>query len=158
MTDLAPPLAVGDTMPDLALRGPDGTPASLRGVAAGRAVVVYFMRTSTCPVCHRHVAALVEAAEAGRLGDVAVLVLVPGDADDAAHVRRRVPSAFADVWATGTGHAEAGLGRFLTLQHSGVFLLAADGAVRYRRSAAVPTQSFDLRELVGALEAERVDG
>lgn len=152
MTDLAPPLALGDAMPDIALQRPDGTPASLHDVVTGRRAVVYFMRTSTCPVCHRHVSALVDAAEAGRLGGPAVHVLVPGEAEDAAHVRRRVTSSAVEVWATGTGHAEVGLGRFLALQHSGVFLLAEDGAVRYRRSAAVPTQSFDLRELLAAVD------
>lgn len=152
MTD-AEPVAIGTPMPDLTLQAPDGTGTRLRDVSGGRGAVVYFMRTSTCPVCHRHVAALVDAAEAGRLGDLAVHVLAPGDADDAAHVRRRAPSPVVDVWATGTGHAEVGLGRFLALQHSGVFLLADDGTVRYRRSAAVPTQSFDLRELLVAVDA-----
>ena len=154
MTDLAPPLAIGDPMPDIVLRRPDGSDARLRDVVVGSGSLVYFMRTSTCPVCHRHVAALVDAAEAGRFGDRAVHVLVPGEPDDAAYVRSRVPSPAVTVWSTGTGHAQAGLGRFLTLQHSGVFLLADDGAVRYRRSAAVPTQSFDLRELLVAVEAD----
>lgn len=153
MTDLAPPLAVGDAMLDIALRRPDGTAAGLREVVAGRAAVVYFMRTSTCPVCHSHVAALVRAAEARRLPGAAVHVLVPGEPSDAADVRRRIPSRAVAVWATGTGHAEAGLGRFLALQHSGVFLLDAAGGVRYRRSAALPTQSFDLGELLTALAA-----
>lgn len=152
MTDTAPPLAVGDAMPDIALRHPDGTAAGLRDVVAGRASVVCFMRTSTCPVCHSHVAALVRAAESGRLPAAAVHVLVPGPPADAADVRRRVPSPAVGVWATGTGHAQVGLGRFLALQHSGVFLLDAGGAVRYRRSAAVPTQSFDLGELLTALD------
>lgn len=154
MTDVAPPLAVGETMPDIALRRPDGTGAGLRDVVAGRASVVYFMRTSTCPVCHSHVAALVRAAEAGRLPGAGVHVLVPGDPSDAAEVRRRVPSPAVVVWATGTGHAEVGLGRFLALQHSGVFLLDAAGGVRYRRSATLPTQSFDLGELLAAFAAE----
>ena len=153
MTDLAPPLAPGDLMPDLTLTAPDGSPGSLHEVRAGRAAVVYFMRTSTCPVCHRHVAELVRLAESGRVGDRAVLVLAPGGAGEAAEVRRRVPSSAVEVRATGDGHAAAGFGRFLALQHSGVMALDAEGVVEYRRSAAVPLQSFDAAELLATISA-----
>lgn len=151
MTDVAAAVEVGERLPDLRLVDASGVTATLHDVRAGRPAVVYFMRASTCPVCHRHLAVLVDLAEGGALGDSAVLVLTPGDTGDVAGVRRRAPSGAVDVRATGEGHAEVGLGRFLALQHSGTFLLDAAGTVTYRRTAAVPLQSFDRSELLDAL-------
>lgn len=151
MTEVAAAVEVGHLLPDLRLTDGSGAAASLHGVRAGRPAVVYFMRTSTCPVCHRHLEALVGLAEGGALAGHAVLVLTPGDAADVATVRRRAPSRAIEVRATGEGHAEVGLGRFLALQHSGSFLLDAHGTVRYRRTATLPTRSFDRTELLDAL-------
>src|SRR5690349_1897117 len=82
--------------------------------------------------------ALAGLAARGVLG-VPALLVVPGTAQEAARLAARVPEASAadgvSAWASGTGHAEAGLGTFLTLQHSGTFLVDADGMIRYRRTA-----------------------
>lgn len=142
---------VGTRLPDIELVGPDGTVATLAGVRDGRAAVVYFMRSSTCPVCHRHVATLVDLATSGRLGDRALVVLAPGDAADAATVRARHASPLAGVHATGAGHAQVGLGVFLALQHSGVLVVDDDGVVTYRRTGAVPVGNLDPAELLAAL-------
>lgn len=146
------PVATGELLPDLALVAPDGTPVTLTTLRAGRPAVVYFMRSSTCPVCHRHVATLLELAGSGRLGDRALVVLAPGGAPEAATVRGRHPSPRAEVHATGDGHAQAGLGVFLTLQHSGVVVLDGAGTVTYRRTGAVPVGNLDVNELHAALQ------
>jgi hypothetical protein len=45
-----------------------------------------------------------------------------------------------------------GLQRTLVLQHSGIVLVDAAGAVRYRRAAALPTGSFDGTALQAAID------
>ena len=140
--------SVGTLMPDLRLVRPDASETSLHDVVGGVPALVYFMRTSTCPVCHGHLRALTRLAESGAFGGTRVVVVTPGGADEAAEVVRRAPSPDFVVVASSDGHAEVGLGVFLTLQHSGTFLLDSAGVVTYRRSAAVPLRSFDEREVL----------
>lgn len=147
----------GTPMPELGLRGPDGQGAGLSQVRAGRPAVLYFLRSTGCPVCVRHARGLVALAAEGGLGPgVPVLLVVPGGPDEAAGLRRKVPvgkeiDGLVSAWASGAGHATAGLGRFLALQHSGTFVLDPAGLVRYRRTAVLPTQSFSRPELLEAL-------
>lgn len=140
-----------DLLADIAVESNDGTPSTLPAVRSGDPAVVYFLRSSTCPVCASHVRALLGLQASGELAGRRLLLVVPGGAQEAAHVATRHALADGTVWASGTGHAEAGLGRFLALQHSGVLVLDPTGAVTYRRTAAVPTQSFDRRALLAAL-------
>lgn len=143
---------VPDLLPDFPVQAPDGATSTLHAARAGRPAVVYFLRSPTCPVCASHIRALLAMQAAGQLAGRDLLLVVPGGADEAAHVAARHPTAAkGSVWASGTGHAQAGLGRFLTLQHSGVLLLTGEGDVAYRRTAAVPTQSFDRQALLTAL-------
>lgn len=143
--------SIGGRMADIRLVRADGSATSLHATVAGAPAVVYFMRTSTCPVCHGHLRALTRLTESGALGGMRVVVVVPGGAAEAAEVVRRAPSSALEVLASLDGHAQVGLGVFLALQHSGTFLLDADGVVTYRRSGAVPLMSFDERELLDRL-------
>lgn len=144
--------AVGTAMPDIDLVGPDGRTATLHGLRSGHRAVVYFLRAATCPVCVRHANALTGLASSGQLGDDVRLVLVaPGDATEAAVLAPRVPAAPDGVWASGAGHAAAGLGTFLSLQHSGTFAVETDGTVLHARTATLPPQSLSRRELLHAL-------
>jgi Redoxin len=142
---------VGTVMPDLALVDRDGAQTTLADVRAGRPAIVYFLRAASCPVCVRHARELAALADRDALGDRTVVLVVPGGAPEAAEVARRVPSSRVASWASGEGHAAAGLGSFLTLQHSGTFALSATGAVVYRRTSLLPTGSFSGRDLLDAL-------
>lgn len=143
--------AAGATLPDLPLIAPDGAASTLHAARDGRRALVLFMRSSTCPVCHAHVREIVRLAEEGDLRGAAFLLVTPGEADEARTVRERVRSDIAEVWASGRHHADVGLGTFLTLQHSGSFVLDADGTVRYSRASALPTGSFSRVEALEAL-------
>jgi peroxiredoxin len=144
-------------MPELGLLGPDGQGASLSQVRAGRPAVLYFLRSTGCPVCVRHARGLVAlAAECGLGPGVTVVLVVPGGPGEAAGLRRKVLAGEGgegpvSAWASGAGHAAAGLGRFLAFQHSGTFVLDPAGLVRYRRTAVLPAQSFSRPELLEAL-------
>jgi peroxiredoxin len=136
---------LGSIMPDIALTEPDGSAHSLRALTSGRRSLVFFMRAATCPICNAHV----KAIAALELKDTAIVVVTPGTARDAASVAAKTT---LQVLASGEhGHAEAGLGRFLGLQHSGTFVLDADGRVLAARTATLPTGAFDKSEVLALL-------
>jgi peroxiredoxin len=141
-------------MPDVALTATDGSASTLLDEVAGSPALVFFMRSSTCPVCLAHSRAIVGMLEAGELPDHRFVLIAPGGAAEAAQVEKSVASPPAVVRASGEGHRDVGLGRFLMLQHSGSFLLDADGRVRYSRTGTLPTQSFSADEIRAALAAE----
>ena len=142
---------VGTVMPDLALRDATGRATTLSAVRQGEAAVVFFLRAASCPVCIRHARSLTELADEGRLGNRSVLLVVPGGPAEAAALASRVPSSRVTTWASGNAHASAGLGSFLSLQHSGTFAVTASGAVVYRRTSVLPTGSFSAKELLAAI-------
>lgn len=137
---------------DLTVLDGDGsqvTVADLRGPA--RAVVLYFMRTGTCPVCLHHARAL--ARQDLPALDVRPVVVVPGPAAHSARVRRLVGAGATVVSSVDAqAHQAGGLHKTLMLQHSGVVLVDAAGVVRYRLASALPTGSFDGPALRAAVE------
>jgi len=142
---------IGTVMPDLSLISPDGDRTSLHAVRGGAAAVAYFLRASDCPICQKHARSLAELAESGHLGGASVILIAPGGLDEARAVAAKVPSPAVTAWASGTGHAAAGMGVFLSIQHSGTFLIAADGTVEYRRTSALPPMSMNRKELLEAI-------
>jgi peroxiredoxin len=137
---------------DLTVLAGDGsrvTVADLRDQA--RAVAMYFMRTGTCPVCLHHARAFAGQDLLGQ--GVRPVVVVPGAPEHSARVRRVVGDRATVVSSADTeAHQAAGLHRTLILQHSGVVLVDAAGAVRYRLVSALPTGSFDGPALRAAVE------
>lgn len=78
--------------------------------------------------------------------------MTPGDAKDVATVTSKLPKAAVTVVATGTESRSAvGLSSFLTMQHSGTFVLSATGRVLAQRTATMPTASFSRSEALAAL-------
>ena len=143
--------AVGSTMPDIPLTSESGASAHLADVIAGSRSVIFFMRSASCAICLGHVQSLTSMAAAGALDGARVVVVVPGGAAEAARVATRVPAGTATVYASGDEHASVGLGKFLVLQHSGTFVVDANGSILSVRAAAVPTNSFSRDEVLSAL-------
>ena len=142
---------IGTVMPDLDLVSPNGDRTSLQAVRGRGTSIAYFLRASTCPICLRHARSLAELAESGNLGGATVILIAPGDLDEAREVAAAVPSPAVTAWASGTGHATAGMSVFLSVQHSGTFLIAADGTIKYRRTSALPPMSLNRKELLEAI-------
>jgi peroxiredoxin len=143
--------AVGITIPDIVLTSPDRKRSRLSAVQDGARAVVFFMRAADCPLCLAHVRRINRMIDDGELRGAKFIVVAPGDAEDAKKAERRIASSNASVWASGTQHADVGLGKFLLLQHSGTFLVDHSGIVEYSKTAAMPTGSFSHAELVAAL-------
>lgn len=144
--------AVGTIMPDIAFTDANGAAVTLGELTAGRRALVYFMRAATCQFCNAHVQKISGMVAAGELADVAVVIVTPGDAKDVATVTSTLPKAAVTVVATGTESRSAvGLSSFLTMQHSGTFVLSATGRVLAQRTATMPTASFSRSEALAAL-------
>ncbi|GHG50959.1 MULTISPECIES: redoxin domain-containing protein [Amycolatopsis] len=145
-------LETGSPAPQLVLEDTDGRPVRLPG---DHAVLLYFMRSTTCPVCRRHVRALVEDATLAAAG-VRVLIGVPEDRETAAAWRAKHEIPFPVVTGRrGTPHELVGLGRavFGALQRSGSILVDAQGVVRHAHSATLPTGSYDRAGIAAAVAA-----
>ena len=141
--------ALGDTLPNIPLIDGSGTSSRMMDELGAGGAVVFFMRTSTCPICRAHVRELQRMSDAGMLRGARAVVVAPGGADEAAVVARHTTLR---VFASGEHHRDVGLGRFLTLQHSGTFVVDAAGRVFAQRASALPTASFSRREILSALE------
>lgn len=140
--------ALGDTLPNIPLVDAAGGTSRVMDGIGDHGAVVFFMRTSTCPVCRAHVRELQRMSDAGLLRGASAIVITPGGAVEAAAVARRTTLR---VFASGERHRDVGLGRFLALQHSGTFVVDASGRVLAQRASALPTSSFSRREILSAL-------
>ncbi|MEO6532320.1 MAG: hypothetical protein ABIO06_01975 [Pseudolysinimonas sp.] len=146
-----PPVpTAGETMPILPLIAPDGGQSTLSEAQGGRRSVVLFMRASDCPICVAHGRTILRMQAAGELGDAGAIFVTPGGSAEATSARRRLGSGAA-VFASGDHHADIGLGRFLTIQHSGTFVLDEHGRVLDAVTSTLPTGAFSKARALAAL-------
>jgi peroxiredoxin len=143
--------AVGTRIADIPVIDEAGTRSRLSDVIGGGAAVLFFMRAADCPVCLAHARSLGKMIASGDLDDARVIVIAPGDAGDARKARARIASPRIEVRASGNHHADMGLGKFLALQHSGTFVIDADGVVLSAVTSALPTASFSKAKVLAAL-------
>ncbi|MFF0547018.1 peroxiredoxin family protein [Nocardia thailandica] len=147
-------LETGVPAPDLRATDTAGATFSLadrRGVAP---VLIYFARSTGCPVCAAHVRDL--ARRQGEFAGVEVVVAVPEDQAAARAWRERHALPFTVLTGDdGAAHASIGLRRtmFGSMQQSGTVLVDAAGVVRYVRTATLPTGGYDRRETTEAVAA-----
>ncbi|MFG2004039.1 peroxiredoxin family protein [Spirillospora sp. NPDC048911] len=146
-------LETGSLAPEVALEDTDGQTVRLGN---GHAVLIYFMRSTSCPVCNRHVHDLVQRRD--EFEDVQVLIAVPADRQEAAawKAKRRVPFPVV-VGRRGTPHESIGLTRkvFGALQQSGSVLIDSQGVIRHAHSATLPTSGYDKKGITAAIQALR---
>ena len=151
MTTLARPLAAHDTFPALALVTPTGEQTTWAHVRSPESTVVYFMRSSTCPVCHHHVRQLGSATVNGSPLAARTVIVVPGSAAEAAAVEQRHPALAGRIFASDDAHARVGLFVKMGLQQSGNFVVDPHETVTYAKWAAIPVGTFTERETIAAL-------
>ena len=146
-------LETGSPAPDLELQDTDGHAVRLSDYKG--AVLIYFMRSASCPVCNRHVQDLARTAFAV---DVQVIIAVPEGRPEAAawKAERRVPFPVL-IGRQGTPHEVVGLSRkvFGSLQQSGSILIDSQGIIRHAHGATLPTGGYDKKGITAAVEALR---
>lgn len=145
------PLKTGETLPALDLVATDGSAFEIEPLLTAGSLVVYFMRTPTCPVCHSHLRQMGRARIDGHPLVDRLLVIVPGDARDAASVARRRAELSGRIVASTTAHAAVGLFTRAALQQSGTFVVGSDSTVLSARFSTVPLGAYDEGEVTAAL-------
>jgi peroxiredoxin len=147
-------LKTGSTFPDIALEDTTGRPVHVKDYRGKDNVLLFFMRSTSCPVCNRHVTDLTRRSADLAADQVQVLVAVPEGREQAAAWQARRGLPFPVVTGRqGTPHEAIGLTRkvFGALQQSGSVLIDLDGIIRHAHSATMPVSSYDKRGITQAI-------
>ncbi|MEN3280584.1 MAG: hypothetical protein V7607_1724 [Solirubrobacteraceae bacterium] len=134
-----------------------GAPTTVRELAGGRDVLVYFMRTFTCPPCRGHVRQLGSAQPLLRAAELAVVVVGPGNPDEADTLRDHlhVPFPVAADRERRVFRA-AGLERGIAgLQRSGAVAYDLDGRELFAHRTTLPIRAPDLDRLLATVRGRR---
>ncbi|MCG5218361.1 peroxiredoxin family protein [Streptosporangium sp. KLBMP 9127] len=154
-------LETGSPAPDVVLEDTDGKTVRLSDYQGRHAVLIYFMRATSCPVCNRHVQDLIRRRDEFAADDVQVLVAVPEDRQAAAawKAKRQIPFPVL-IGRHATPHEVIGLSRkvFGSLQQSGSILIDSQGIVRHAHGAAMPTSGYHRKGITAAVQALRTGG
>lgn len=145
--------AIGDILPNAAVTRADAADQTkavrLHDAIGPEGALVYFMRTSSCPICQQHLRTMVRMVQAGELSGLPVVVVVPGRPSDAEKIQQRFGAQLTIVSST-AAHAAMGLFVKVGLQQSGTFIVDRNGRVTSQRVATMPTQGFNKEEATRA--------
>ncbi|ACZ83782.1 peroxiredoxin family protein [Streptosporangium roseum] len=154
-------LETGSPAPDVVLEDTDGKTVRLSDYQGRHAVLVYFMRATSCPICARHVQDLIQRRDEFAAGNIQVLVAVPEDRQAAAawKAKRQIPFPVL-IGRRTTPHEVVGLSRkvFGSMQQSGSVLIDSQGIVRHAHGATMPTSAYDRKGITAAVQALRTGG
>jgi peroxiredoxin len=147
-------LDVGKVAPTLTLESSDGSAVRLEDFRGTSSVLIYFMRTTTCPVCNGHVKALI--ARSAEFADAKVTVLIAVPEGRAAAAEWKAENAIPFDVVTGEGgtpHESVGLNKrvFGAVQQSGSILIDRHGVIRHAHAATFPPAAYDKKGLDAAL-------
>ncbi|MBV9844578.1 MAG: peroxiredoxin family protein [Kutzneria sp.] len=148
-------LEAGSVAPCVALEDTTGTVVNLSDYHDKQSVLLYFVRSVSCPVCTRHVKDLVRSRARFAAVGVEVLIAVPEDRGAAAAWKAKNGIPFLVVTGRrGSPHEAFGLARklFGSMRQSGSVLIDPHGVVRHSHSATVPTGSYDRKAVAAAIE------
>ncbi|NUT99520.1 MAG: peroxiredoxin family protein [Saccharothrix sp.] len=147
-------LTPGSAAPEMVLQDTTGHPVRLSDHVGKHAVLLYFMRSTTCPLCNRHVQDLATEADRYAAAGVHVLIAVPEDRETAAAWKSKRGLKLTVLTATdGTPHEMVGLSRkvFGSMQQSGSVLIDPDGIIRHAHGSTLPTNSYDKKGITAAI-------
>ncbi|MEV5570821.1 redoxin domain-containing protein [Spirillospora sp. NPDC052269] len=151
-------LGTGSPAPNVLLEDTDGRAVSLTGLEVDRAALVFFMRSTSCPICNRHVQDLVRSRDAFAADGVQVLVAVPEDRTAAAawKAKRGIPVPVL-VGRGGVPHENFGLAKkmFGSMWQSGSVLIDAQGVIRHAHGSTMPTGAYDKKGIAEAVRQLR---
>ncbi|MFC9896272.1 peroxiredoxin family protein [Nocardia sp. NPDC127579] len=144
-------LTSGTRLPRIELEDTAGRPWERAG-----SVLLYFMRSTSCPLCNRHVRDLVARRDHFAGSGIDIAVVVPEDRATAVawKAERGIPFPVL-VGPAGSPHESIGLTRkmFGSMQQSGTVLVGPDGVVRHAHGATLPAAAYDRKGIDAAVEA-----
>ena len=154
-------LETGSPAPDVVLEDTDGQAVRLSDYQGNHALLIYFMRSTSCPVCNRHVQDLIRRRDELAADNVRVLVAVPEDRRAAAEwkAKRQIPFPVL-TGRRSTPHEMIGLSRkvFGSLQQSGSVIVDSQGVIRHAHGATLPTSGYRRKAITTAVQALRTHG
>ncbi|MFE3023341.1 peroxiredoxin family protein [Nocardia tengchongensis] len=151
-------LTIESAVPNLELVDTTGQSWRLSDDRDVRGTLLYFMRSTSCPICNLHVRDLVARRTEFDDAKIRVVIVVPEDrtAGHAWKTDRGIPFPVLTA-ATGSAHESVGLTRrvFGTMQQSGTVLVDSDGIVRHAHGSTLPTAGYDKKGIAAAVHALR---
>lgn len=151
-------LTIGSPAPPMVLEDTAGRTVRLSDYQGRHVVLLFFARSTSCPVCNRHVRDLVGRGDELAANDVRVLLAVPEDRETAAawRAKRRIPFPVLTS-PRESPHEMIGLSRkvFGSMQQSGTILVDRQGVVRHAHGATLPTNSYDRLGIAAAIASLR---
>jgi len=151
-------VVVGSTAPEIDLEDHAGRPVRLADYHHKSSVLLYFMRSATCPVCNSRVKELARRNAEFVAARVQVMVVIPeGRAEAANWQAKRRPPFPVVTGRRGTAHEAIGLAKKVlgTMQQSGSVLIDEAGVVRHAHAATMPTGGYDRKGIDLAIENVR---
>ncbi len=148
-------LEIGSKAPSMALEDTNGQVVTLGDFHAKRGVLMFFMRSASCPVCNMHVKDLIRRADQYRAADVQVIIAVPDERADAAKWKEKNGIPFPVVTGRrGSIYESIGLSKkiFGSMQQSGSIVIDSRGVIRHAHGATMPINSYDKKGIAAALE------
>lgn len=151
-------LEAGSPAPRMVLEDTTGQTVRLSDHQGKHAVLLFFMRSTSCPVCNRHVRDLVNRGDELAADNVGVLIAVPEDREKATTWKAKHQIPFPVL--TGrreSPHEMIGLSRkvFGSMQQSGSLLIDRQGIIRHAHGATMPTSSYDRKGITAAIASLR---
>jgi peroxiredoxin len=151
-------LETGSPAPLMVLEDTTGQTIRISDYQGEHPVLLYFMRSTSCPVCNRHVHDLANSGDEFAAASVRVLLAVPDDREKAAawKANRRIPFPVLTA-RRGTPHELIGLSKkiFGSMQQSGTILIDTQGIIRHAHGATMPTSSYDKKGIHAAVASLR---
>ncbi|WP_280507931.1 peroxiredoxin family protein [Nocardia flavorosea] len=149
-------LISGSPAPDLELEDTTGQAWRLFQHRGVHNVLLYFMRSTSCPLCNRHVRDLAARQDRFDEDNIHVAVVAPEGRSPALawKTERGIPFPVLSG-AAASPHESIGLTRkvFGALQQSGTVLVDLDGIVRHAHGATLPLNSHDRKGLLAAIDS-----
>jgi peroxiredoxin len=142
--------------PEFALPDGQGEIVRLRDYR-GQAVVLFFIRAFTCRACQQHARQLASVYQEFRQRATEVIVVGPGQPQEAAHYRDRLALPFPVVAdPVGATARRFGVDRWLfkLVHQTGLIVVDAAGQMRYTRVQNTPAGVLDLDALWSVLDDE----
>jgi peroxiredoxin len=147
-------IEVGDRMPEITLHTSDGRTIVVPTISNHRSYLFYFMRSSGCSICRKHVLSLIRRAEDFRALGIEVIIVHPGGNPASKRLTTALSVPF-QVASGRTSKAYEAVGfspwGFGALHASGTLLVDNQGMVRSVRLASLPFRAFGESELLAGL-------
>ncbi|MGV9821428.1 peroxiredoxin family protein [Nocardia xishanensis] len=151
-------LTPGSPAPELELQDTAEQAWRLSDHRGAHGALLYFMRSTSCPICNRHVRDLVARRNEFDAAGIRVVIAIPEDrvAGLAWKTEHGIPFPVL-VGSAGAPHESVGLTRkvFGSMQQSGSVLVDRDGIVRHAHGATLPTNSYDKKGIMAAIDGMR---